>query len=273
MRFPLQMDLTGIKHPEKIQAIQWCECRGKHHRLAIINNGIVLLDHDLTREMAMLDLGGEVCRCMRVLLELRKGETKHVLDTFAPYVEEMTAKQAKRKYARNWNCVPVTEKDLPPKDVRWLVPLFVRYKCRYPQIDGNTVISVTSTGGRPFVKGLWCYQRGIGDDKFILLQINVSRNWKRTVYDRGVAVVDEHLVLGLQSNHPDKDLTCSGDVAVVIMACHGPKQGFQSDTACFGNKNATVAYMQGKWRFKYMDNIVYGHDYGSVYCSLNHAKR
>lgn len=258
MKFPPQMDLSGVKHPEKIQAIQWCECRGKTHRLALINNRIVPLDHNITRELAMLDLGGEPCRCMRVYLGIRKRETKFVVQSFAPYMEEMIRKHETRERKFPAIEVHLHEKDRPPKDVQRLIELLIRYRCNYDLPDG-TVISVTSTGARPFVRGIWYYKTGIGSNKYLLLQVNVPRDWKKTVYDRRIGVVDDHLVLSVQGTNPSRDFTYFGDVVIIILA--SGKGELLPENYRFGSKNATVMQANGKWRLKYMDPRVYYHDH------------
>ena len=257
MKFPPQMDLSGVKHPEKIQAIQWCECRGKPHRLALINNRIVPLDHNLTRELAMLDLGGEPCRCMRVYLGIRKRETKFVVQSFAPYMEEMINKHEARKRDMAIE-VKLHEKDRPPKAVQRLIELLIRYRCYY-ELPNGTTVTVTSTGARPFVRGTWHYWSGIGSDKYMVLHVNVPRDWKKTVYDRGIGVVDDHLVLGVQGTSPSRDFTCFGDVGVIILA--SGKGEMLPENYRFGSKNATIMRAHGKWRLKYMDPRVYYHDH------------
>lgn len=259
MKFPPQMDLSGVKHPEKLQAIQWCDCRGKRHRLALINDRIVPLDHNLTRELAMLDLGGDPCRCMRVYLGLCKRETKYVTEAFAPYITEMLRKSKARNYGLAAVETRLHEKDRPPIAVQRLIQLLIRYKCKYTSINSDTIIAVTSTGARPFVKGTWYYRNHLGGDKYMILQVNVPRDWKKTVYDRGIGVVDNHLVLGVQGSNPARDFNYFGDWSIIVIAS-GAGQ-LLPENYRFGSKNATIMHAYGKWRFKYMDSRVYFHDH------------
>jgi hypothetical protein len=237
------MSLAGVKHPGKIQAIQWCNCRGKQHRVALINNGIVLLDHRLELELAMLDLGGEACGCMKVFLDIRSRETKRVIPSFGPYLEEMLRKKRKRQYG---NHLPIGLKQThyATKSVQRLVRLLVRFKCDYEGIPDDTLMHITATGGSAFIKGTWVYRGEIGGKQDLLLQMNIDKDWWKNVYDKGIAVVDDKIILSSKGRNNN-----FGDTSVVAM-------DYDAAATTFGTRNATIMNAHGKWRFKYMESQV-----------------
>ena len=57
--------VQGIKHPEKVQAIAnvMCHTAFGYHRIALINNSLILLDHNLEHESDWQELGGKPSRC------------------------------------------------------------------------------------------------------------------------------------------------------------------------------------------------------------------
>lgn len=237
--FQKEMSLAGVKHPGKIQAIQWCNCRGKQHRVALINNCLVLLDHRLELELAMLDLGGEACGCMKVFLDICSRETERLTPSFRPYLEDMLQKKRKRQYGK------ISDDIRPlPRHIHRLIELLLRYRCVYPLNNHHTAITASCTGGSPFVKSGWLYRFEMGGEQYMTLQINVEKEWKKHVYDKGIAVVDDKLVLAMKGRNGS-----FGDMSVIVM-------DFDPNYGSFGTRNATIMKAHGKWRFKYMESQV-----------------
>lgn len=249
--FPKEMSLAGVKHPGKIQAIQWCNCRGgQQHRVALINNRIVLLDHKLELELAMLDLGGETCECMKIYIDIRQQETKRVIPTFGPYLEKMLHKKRRRQYGK------FPDKIQPlPRHLHRLIELLLRYKCTYP-IDIPTAITASCTGGSPFARNGWLYRFEMGGEQHMTLQINIEKEWKKNVYNNGIAVVDDKLVLAKKSSNG-----LSGDISVVVM-------DFDPSHGSFGTRNTIITKAHGEWRFKYMESQVTHNNFHHKYKGL-----
>lgn len=247
--FPKEMSLVGVKHPGKIQAIQWCNCREGQHRIALINNRIVLLDHKLELELAMLDLGGEACGCMKIYLDIRHQETKRVIPAFGPYLEKMLQKKRLRSYGK----YEVKAAHTTPK-VQQLVQLLVRFRCHY--LRDIRTIHVTSTGGSPSVNSSWLYRSEIGGDKGLTVRVNVEKDWKKNIYDKGIAIVDDRLVLAQKGSNNN-----FGDMSVVVM-------DYDIKSSTFGTRNATIMKAHDKWRFKYMEAQVC-HNFHSPYKGLS----
>jgi hypothetical protein len=245
------MSLVGVKHPGKIQAIQWCNCRGSQHRIALINNRIVLLDHKLELELAMLDLGGAACSCVQIYLDIRNRETKRVIPAFAPFIDEMLKKKRLRNYGNRMQQA-LKKTSYAPKHVQQLVKLLIRLRCCYEH--ELTTIHVTNTGSA-FAKSCWLYNHTIGGEKGRVLQVNIDKDWKTNIYDRGIAVVDDKIVISSKGRNNGFD-----DISVVIM-------DYDTRSSTFGTRNATIMKAHDKWRFKYMEATVTHNDFRPNYWS------
>ena len=92
-----------IKHPEKVQAIARVMCHSHFgfHRLAIINNSVVLFDHDLTHEEEWKELGGKPSRCSVTLKCMQNQSFSGLPDAFRPYMEIAKRKRYDRRRARD----------------------------------------------------------------------------------------------------------------------------------------------------------------------------
>ena len=249
-------DLEGIKHPAKTQVIQWCRCRGKDHRVALINDSIVLLDHHLDRELAMLDLGADPCGCMKIYLALQSRNTKHLSYLFSDKIAEMSNKVYSRELRKRTHCGRQLHlSQYANRQTTRVVELLMRHKCDYPTINHRTMIHVLSKSSRPFVCSVSCGD-AFGGGSHIHLYVSVDKNWLEEVHKAGPSIVEGYLVLGIgwrRSEHSIKAIVASANNTEKDILSHQR----------FGVKNATAVFKEGEWRFEYMDP----HDY---FVDINH---
>lgn len=224
----------GIKKPSKVEAILWCRCRGENHRVALINGKIVLPEHNLFRELAYLDFGALPCGCMKIYLAIQQKTTSVLTPEFDPALRTM----------QNKSIIRVKRVTSPIKhpDTAKLITLLLKHRCDYFNDIYQTVgESITiepmvdvAVRNSSRVLSAWSYTKEIGSQRRFFASIYVSNDWKKEIYDRGVAVVDRFLVLeDLGQNTPNQR-------SVIILIWHKERQRLEQ-------KVAVIQKAHGQW--------------------------
>jgi hypothetical protein len=136
-----------------------CRCSGSMHEIALIRGSLVLLDHDVVKERAMVALGAEPCRCLEILRAWRDASFVRLpaeLAKLRGLARDRGASRATRRLAQDPLSVPLLKR-LAPKVAAEAKAALER--CRYRRSQSrwaggaHTITVIVAAGSEPSIRG------------------------------------------------------------------------------------------------------------------------
>lgn len=199
--------MAKLKEPEHVISVK---CNGSPCKLGFVGKDLVMLTHDMKTQQAIIDLGGEPCRCMQMVTAWRLGvqgdgnffstsawglrlnQAKYVHRQRAPHGGFCAFKSMSPwRWTYIQNSIETAQGVIENLNYR-------RAKSRWA--GGDHVIRVSvgemcAIGSSDYVKSN--NRKWSGANSVIYVQIPAK--WKRDVFDRGLAVIDNHFIMKVES--------------------------------------------------------------------------
>jgi hypothetical protein len=179
-------------------------CSGHLHQITLTEKGaLVLHDHLLPEEQAMIALGGASCRCMQVLKAWRESDRRALPAGLRPAFDVKERKRISRQRQRSIDPLTIP---LRVRMERYIISLaqealeqcgYRRSQSSWAGGDHNITVRIQDdrpaamTGGSEPARsknGKWS-----GTNSYVAVSIPLC--WYSKVYRRGLAVVDDCFVL------------------------------------------------------------------------------
>lgn len=267
----VEIPLT-IKHPEKVQAIARVMCHTSFgfHRLAIINNSIVLFDHDLSREADWQELGGRPSRCSVTLKCMKTQSFSGLPAAFRPYMDAAKHKRNERRHVRimAWRrrCRLSEGGDSFSKMRRYVV-LMLKHRCNYESIRKADVfnLQIVMNRNNTTVSGTGRRQLAIHNSPnaakknpmVVDLNIGLVRGWRKKINRIAMSSIEGHLILEIHGRTNDKFPTFTAQVLVERID-DVPDAGGCHREWYFEKKWTTIQHRNGFWYLGEFDDRCYG---------------
>jgi hypothetical protein len=256
----VEIPLT-IKHPEKVQAIARVMCHTSFgfHRLAIINNSIVLFDHDLTHEADWQEMGGRPSRCSVTLKCMKDQSFSGLPDAFRTYMEGAKRKRYRRRIARS------EERQLRRRlaeggdffsKMRRYVVLVLKHRCNYESIRKADVLNLQIAMNRTnaTIDGIGRRQLEIHgspnaakkNPMVVGLNIGLVKGWRKKINHIAMSSIEGHLILEIHGRTNDKFPTFTAQVLVERIQ-DVPDAGGCHREWHFEKKWTTIQHRNGFW--------------------------
>jgi hypothetical protein len=214
------------------EATATVNCGGETHHVTWRRGKIVLEDHDLTAEKAMMAFGGEMCPCMRVL-EVWVEQFRMPADLFgqmhtwlgdqAFLLPAEMALPRRMGFVRSWERTWRFESYLPTKQAKLLtdelkdkaLPALRQHLNAWKAKTGARIVAgcqvvLAPTNQTPAVEGTT-------DRVTMRATANLHGTWVADVWPHGIAVVDDAFVVDLRRARTLNDL----EVVAVRWEPHG----------------------------------------------------
>jgi hypothetical protein len=210
-----------FRHPEKVRQFDCIRCNNSHHYIALVGKNLVLLNHNIGKELAAQELGAKPCECMRQLQGWRGSNRKRIFpssqcDPRNPF----TGNGAIGSYRNAENVHDYAGEELKDLAARVAQQVFVRvrlalkHKCDYTLLKQNKwLLSVGMVRVPKDPPKFHSYEVGFGYAadvgqfytpvvRYIAVRIDVPVQWFNEVWKSGWSVASSHLVVGFTpSNH------------------------------------------------------------------------
>jgi hypothetical protein len=267
----VEIPLT-IKHPEKVQAIARVMCHSHFgfHRLAIINNSVVLFDHDLTHEEEWKELGGKPSRCSVTLKCMQNQSFSGLPDAFRPYMEIAKRKRYDRRWARHRAYMRrqrLNEGGDAFSKMRRYVGLVLRHRCNYESIRKADVLDIEIVMNRTNASVEGLARRGLEIHAnpnaakkcpmVVGLKLGLVKGWRKKINSLAMTSIDGHLILEVHARTNDKFATYTAQVLVErtqdvpdAVGCHREWH--------FDKKWTTIQHRNGFWHLGEFADRAYG---------------
>ena len=178
------------------------DCRGETHRIAYDGKSLILLNHNLVHETAAVTLGDAPCRCMKLLQHWRNRVSQPFHGDMFNAIDQTIRKSRER--ANNWfshRLVTLNQRTsrlaalsdrvahrTAARDIAAeLLKRLYSDSYAYRPVAGQKAL-----GGRLFVVDSIATHRSPGKP---LVHVDLPLYWKRDVYDRGLAVIDNYFII------------------------------------------------------------------------------
>jgi len=194
-------------------------CSGSLHTISLIDRGaLVLHDHDIEAERALVALGGEPCRCLQVLDAWRKRDRAKLPGQLRPALDASIARRETRRENRSFTD-PLISKSLVSRAALRSASVATAElkKCSYRRSEtrwaGGDHVARAHVG-EPGISGdsvrVWSENgKWSGTDSYVTA--SVPLNWLRRVHRRGLASIDGVFVLDiLDDTNPEKIRVLAG---------------------------------------------------------------
>lgn len=215
----------------KILVTAKVRCSGKLHKISLAENGkLIFHDHDkdfFVRERTYKNLGGEPCRCYKILeawKELLKGNKTPVIipQELKKFLKEKKALGYKRRFNRSQNLDPLREYTLRERikiRTRNLAKEELN-KCKYRRSQSTwaggeheiyiyTCLSSSDVEIYGASDKVWSSNgKWAGNNSYIKAVIPLY--WIPRVYNRGIAAVEGNFVLDVLEELPDGYIVLAG---------------------------------------------------------------
>ncbi len=204
--------------PEATSTVQ---CGGETHRITWRRGKIVLQDHDLTAEKAMMAFGGEMCPCMRVLevwveqfrmppdlfgqMHTWLGDQAFLLPTEMALPRKMAFVHAWERAWRFESYLPTKQADLLTGELRdKALPALRQHLNGWKAKTGARIVAgcqvvLAPTNRTPSVDGTT-------DRVTMRASAMLHGTWVADVWPYGIAVVDDAFVVDLRKARTLNDL-------------------------------------------------------------------
>ena len=244
-----------IKHPERVQAIAKVMCHSHfgYHRVALINNSVVPLDHKLNRQTQAdwAELGGRIPRCQTALDCFKKMKLSGVPSELHKFLSEGKKKHYERRTARWEKRRKILEGqvggDLFSK-MKYYVRMLLKHRCNYHSIKKGDHVDIEVFAVRSVETGEWphkirgnCNVWGSARRKYdfetntnaakrhpmvVDLHIGLVKGWRKKISRIALPVIDGHLVLDIYGRTDEKKFpTYTAQVLVEEQRDIGPTPG------------------------------------------------
>ena len=266
--------LTGVKHPEKVQAVAKVMCHSHfgYHRIAVINNAVVLLDHQIDKqsEEDWQELGGRKSRCSTTVECFKKLRLGTVPKALHAHLQSAKTKRNERRWARHQKLTATNHNQMGGTNfsrMRFYVRLLLKHRCRYESIKKATDLS-----NMYIHNGHNCYAWGTSGLKhadtisanaaeqqpvLLTLTVGLTKGWRKSINRLAVPVIDGYLVLGIHSRTNDTAKTFTAQVLVETKKASSSNP-YHTYEWLFETKWTTIQYRNGFWYLGELSDTCYG---------------
>lgn len=252
----------SIKHPKKVQAIAKVMCHSHFgfHRLAIINNSLVLFDHNLVNEEEWKELGGKESRCSATLRCFKEQRMSGVPTDFRPYMEAAKMKRYQRRIVRHreWHQRRrLAEGGDFFSKMRRYVQLVLKHRCNYESIRKadftNLDISMSRTKcviaeGKGLRKlDIYTSPNAAKRTPMVVdLRLDLVKGWRKKISNLAMTSIEGHLILEIHGRTSDKFKTFVAQVLVEKVMDLPDADGCHREWH-FEKKWTTIQHRNGFW--------------------------
>lgn len=275
---------VGIKHPKRVQAIAKVMCHSHfgYHRVALINNSIVTLDHKLNRQTQAdwAELGGRIPRCQAALDCFKNMKMSGVPGELHKFLNEGKKKHNQRRYSRLEKYSNVKKEQLGGdkfSKMKYYVRMLLKHRCNYYSIKKGDLVEIIVFSVRSVETGERldnilsnCNVWGMARRKYdfetnsnaakrhpmaVDLHIGLVKNWRQKINHIALPVIEGHLVLAIYRRTDEKKFpTYTAQVLVEEERDIGPtpERSNAPGIPChrewhFAKKWTVIQYRNGFW--------------------------
>lgn len=275
--------LIGVKHPERVQAIAKVACHSHfgYHRVAVINNSVVLLDHKINRqtEEDWQELGGRKSRCITTLDCFKKLRLATCAGGVKQQLKDAKNKHYKRKMARWQQRSRMAKEQMGGNRfsrMKYFVRMLLKHRCKYESIEKADIFDLEIFSVSKKSSHVWGSARRLYDHETnpnaakrhpvkLDMHIGLSKGWRGKISRLALPVIESHLVLDIHRRTDDKFPSFAAQVLVEEVSDVGdtPKIGYRLATPChrewhFVKKWTVIQFRNGFWYLGEMSDTSYG---------------
>lgn len=253
---------TNLKHPEKLQALAKVRCHTSfgYHRIALINNSIVLFDHDLAQETAWQELGGRPTRCATTLRCFQVQRHSAAPPVMQPFVKIASQKHFERVHKREQESRAKANRKYIKENEQYkrYLRALLRYKCKYRSINRADTVNIKisidgwfAVGGTAGAVPNTYNSRNAAIPKPYVVELDIiTPNREQFTSKRMPRVIDGYFIVGI--NWRLMGLQCAFDTYVVSILTEEYVE--LTDSYTYGAEYTAVQFRNGFW---YMGNRIH----------------